>query len=64
MIDTAELFAEMTCQIEDLHGISVEGQEAELPKEDSRAWAALLATGLQRAGAIVAQIERSLDDSR
>jgi hypothetical protein len=62
MIDTAELFAQMTCQIEDLHGIAVEGQEAGLPKEVSRAFAALVATGLQRAGAIVDQIERSLGD--
>lgn len=64
MIDTADLFASMTCQIEDLHGIAVEGQAADLPKEASRAFAVLLATGLQRAGAIVAQIECSLDDGR
>ena len=62
MIDTAELFAQMTCQIEDLHGIAVEGQEADLPKDASRVFVALLATGLQRAGAIVDQIERSLGD--
>lgn len=62
MIDTAELFARMTCQIEDLHGIAVEGQAADLPKEASRAFADLLATGLQRAGAIMAQIELNLDD--
>lgn len=54
----------MACQIEDLHGIAVEGQEAGLPKEASRAFAALLATELQRAGAIVAQIECSLGDYR
>lgn len=64
MTDTAELFAQMTCQIEDLYGIAVEGQEADLPKEASRAFVVLLATGLQRAGAIVAQIERSLGDRR
>lgn len=62
MIDTAELFAQMTCQIEDLHGIAVEGQEADLPTEVSRAFADLLATGLQRANAITTQIERSLGD--
>ena len=64
MIEPEELFAQMTSQIEDLHGIALEGQEADLPKEASRAFVILLATGLQRAGAIVAQIESSLDDSR
>ena len=64
MIDTAELFASMTCQIEDLHGIAVEGQEAGLPKEASRAFAIFLANGLQQARATVEQIERSLGDVR
>lgn len=60
MIDTAELFARITCQIEDLHGIAIEGQTADLPKEASRAFAILLATGLQRAASLAAQIEHSL----
>jgi hypothetical protein len=64
MIDTAELFASMTCQIEDLHGIAVEGQETGLPKEASRAFATFLANGLQQARATVEQIERSLGDVR
>lgn len=62
MINTAELFAQLTCQIEDLHGIAVEGQEADLPKKASRAFAVLLATGLQHAGTTVEQIECSLGD--
>ncbi len=64
MIDTAELFAQATCQIEDLHGIAVEGQEVDLPKEASRALVVVLATGLRRVSALVEHIERSLGNER
>lgn len=64
MIEPAKLFAQMTCQIEDLYGIAVEGQVTDLPDEASRAFAVLLATGLQRACVIAAQIESSLGNGR
>ncbi len=58
MTETAELFARFTCVIEDMHGIAVEGQTADLPNEANKALAAYLTTGLQQAGSILKVIER------
>ena len=60
MTDTAELFARLTCTIEDMHGIAVEGQSAGLPDEANQVLAAHLATGLQQAGSILDAIERNM----
>jgi hypothetical protein len=60
MTDTAELFARITCVIEDMHGIAVEGQVADLPNEASKALAAHLTTGLQQAGSLLDAIDRSI----
>nr|WP_298931162.1 hypothetical protein [uncultured Erythrobacter sp.] len=61
MTDTAELFSQFTCVTEDMHGIAVEGQKADLPDEASKALAAHLTTGLQQAGSILEAIERNTD---
>lgn len=63
MTDTAELFARLTCAIEDMHGIAVEGQVADLPDEANRALAAHLTTGLQQARALLAAIEQQVGGS-
>jgi hypothetical protein len=60
MMETAELFARLTCTIEDMHGIAVEGQVADLPDEAIKALATHLATGLQQAGSILEAIEYSI----
>jgi hypothetical protein len=62
MTDTAELFARLTCVIEDMHGIAVEGQVAGLPEEANKALAAHLTTGLQQSGSLLDAIERSIGD--
>ncbi|MEP0189755.1 MAG: hypothetical protein ABJP70_01235 [Erythrobacter sp.] len=59
MTETAELFARFTCVIEDMHGIAVEGQAADLPDEASKALAAHLTTGIKRASSILDAIERN-----
>ncbi len=60
MTETAELFAGMTCVIEDMHGIAIEGQAADLSVEANKALAAHLTTGLQQAGSILEAIENKI----
>tara|TARA_R110002020_G_scaffold475979_1_gene715308 strand:- start:1500 stop:1694 length:195 start_codon:yes stop_codon:yes gene_type:complete len=48
MIEPAELFARITGQFEDLHGIAVDGQGANLSNDEYEALVDLICTGLQR----------------
>lgn len=63
-MDTAKLFARLTCVIEDMHGIAIEGQVADLPDEAKLALAAHLTTGLQQARALMAVIEQQVSDPK
>ena len=63
MTETAELFARLTCVIEDMHAIAVEGQAADLPNEANKALAAHLTTGLEQACSLLEAIERNIVDT-
>lgn len=64
MIKPAELFARLTGELEDLHGITVEGQCADQPPEILNALAASLGNGLQRARTTLGEIKRSIAATR
>ena len=61
MIEPAELFARLTGELEDLHGLSVEGQQSDQPPELLNALVASICNGLQRAGMTLAEIRRSVE---
>lgn len=61
MIEPAELFAQLTAQIEDVHGIAVDGQSAQLSDDERVAIAVQACAGLQRASAIVTKIRLALE---
>lgn len=56
MTEPAELFARLTCEIEDLHGLAVEGQTADQPDEALSVLAIEICNGLQRGQQLVGQI--------
>ncbi len=60
MIEPAELFARLTCEIEDLHGLAVEGQAADQPDEALSVLATEICNGLQRGQQLVSQINHVL----
>lgn len=64
MSDPSELFARLTCQIEDLHGIAFEGQAASLSDDERLALAAHICNGLQGARKILRQIRQALGGPR
>ncbi|GAA4641503.1 hypothetical protein GCM10023115_00430 [Pontixanthobacter gangjinensis] len=53
MIEPAELFARITGQLEDLHGIAVEGQRANLSPDENCVYADQISNGLQNIGEVV-----------
>lgn len=48
MTDLAELFARLTCEVEDLHAIAIEGQVSDIPVDVSRILVGQFCNGLQR----------------
>lgn len=64
MIEPAELFARLTGELEDLHGLAIEGQEADQPSEVLDALAASIGNGLHRAEATLVEIRRSVEAQR
>ena len=61
MSDVRRLFADLTGQLEDLHGIAVEGQAPDQPPQLLVALADSLATGLQRLARTLLDIRLSVD---
>ena len=62
MIEPAELFARLTCEIEDLHGLAVEGQAADQPDEALAVLAIEICNGLHRSQELVGQVKHALAD--
>lgn len=62
MIEPAELFARLTCEIEDLHGLAVEGQAADQPDDALSVLAINLGNRLHRSQELVGQINHALAD--
>lgn len=62
MNDASRLFADLTGQLEDLHGLAVEGQAAEQPPQVLHALAESIATGLQGIARTLLDIRLSLPD--
>lgn len=62
MIEPAELFARLTCEMEDLHALTVEGQAADQPDEALSVLAIEICNGLQRSQQLVCQINHALAD--
>lgn len=61
MIEPAELFARLTGELEDLHGLTVEGQQSDQPPEVLNALVASIGNGLQQAGTTLAEVRRSVE---
>ncbi|WPZ03079.1 hypothetical protein T8S45_09515 [Blastomonas marina] len=64
MTKPAELFARLTGELEDLHGLTVEGQQSDQPPEVLNALVASIGNGLQRAGTTLGEIKRSIAEPR
>jgi hypothetical protein len=62
VIEPAELFARLTCEMEDLHALAVEGQAADQPDEALSVLAIEICNGLQRSQQLVGQINHALVD--
>lgn len=58
MSDPAERFARLTMLLEDLHGLTVEGQRADQPLEHSLVLSREICNGLQSGQMICAEIDR------
>lgn len=56
MTEPAELFAQLTCEIEDMHGLAVEGQSPDQPPEILAALNRSLRVGLAKCDQITAEI--------
>lgn len=61
MSDTGRLFAKLTGELEDLHGLAVEGQAAGQPKEVLHALADSLVRGVERTSRTLLHIRLSID---
>jgi hypothetical protein len=59
--EAAELFARLTGELEDMHGLAVEGQVASQPPELLRVLADALATGLRRAARTLLEARVTID---
>ena len=60
MNDPAELFARLTCQLEDLHGLTIEGQCTDQPTEVLSVLATSIGNGLQNVDVTLAEIMRAI----
>lgn len=56
MTEPAELFARLTCEIEDMHGLAIEGQRPDQPPEVNAALVRSIRLRLTQCVQIVAQI--------
>lgn len=56
MTEPAELFARLTCEIEDMHGLAIEGQRLDQPPEVNAALVRSIRLRLHQCVQIVAQI--------
>jgi hypothetical protein len=54
--EPAELFARLTCEIEDMHGLAIEGQRPDQPSEIIDALVLSIRLRLTQCGRITAQI--------
>ena len=61
MNPVAEHFASLTAQFEDMHGLAVEGQAADQPREVCAALAGSLAIALRQAQQLVTVIRAAVD---
>lgn len=61
MNPVAEHFASLTAQFEDMHGLAVEGQAADQPREVCVALAVSLAKALRQAQQLVSVIRTAVD---
>lgn len=57
MTEPAELFARLTILLEDLHGMTVEGQRADQPPEHCRCLSRQVRQGFKRGQRLCAEIE-------
>lgn len=60
MIKPAELFAKLTCGLEDLHAIAIEGQAPDHPNELLLVLVNQSCNGLHRCSEIIAQIKATV----
>lgn len=62
MSDAAEGFARLTGELEDLHGLAIEGQASDQPREVLHSLARALATGLLEAARTLAEARLVIGD--
>ena len=58
MNQSGEIFARITAELEDLHGVAVEGQAADQPPEAIAVLLLEICNGLQRIGDLLAEVRR------
>ncbi len=63
MSDPRELFVRLTCELEDLHGLAIEGQSASNDAAHQSVLANEICNGLQRSEHIVEMIVRMVQPS-
>lgn len=63
MSDPRELFVRLTCELEDLYGLAVEGQSASNDAAHQAVLANEICNGLQRSAGIVEMIVRMVQPS-
>ena len=59
MTEPAEVFARITTELEDKHGVSVEGQSSDKPPEGFAILALEICNGLQWVRDLLAKVQRS-----
>ena len=64
MSDPAERFARLTMLLEDLHGLTVEGQRADQPHDHLLVLSRDICNGLQRGTAICTEIDKMCGGSK
>jgi len=60
MTEPAELFAQLTGEIEDLHGIAIAGQGGDLSTDERAFYCAQVCSGLKQLNATVRSIKTAL----
>ena len=58
MIEPAEIFARITAELEDMHGVSVEGQSDDQPPEEIAILALEICNGLHRVQNLLAEMRQ------
>lgn len=63
MTEPTEIFARITAELEDMHGVAVEGQSGDQPPEGIAILALVICNGLHRVRDLLAEVPRLSEPS-